>query len=99
MREAIKAIEKPWDQLECVHIDVLAQECGMYEPGSENNNGYGCKSTLNTEAPGCCHTFACPIANELDNEDPRWWEGYEEGKWLIVHSKFEERQASDETSK
>lgn len=93
MIESLKRINKPWDKLDCVHIDALSQQCGMFEPGSNNNNGYGCKSKLNTESPGCCHVFSCPIATEADEEDPQWGDSLERGEWLIVHSEFVEAQS------
>jgi hypothetical protein len=53
---------------ELIPINELANKCGYFECG-ELNNGYGCTHPENTEAPGCCHTFACPLAVEADYED------------------------------
>lgn len=78
----------PIDPPLVMHIDVLVLECGMFKFGSELNNGYGCLAPQNTEAPGCCHTFACPIAVELDDEDPEWDECYSPGDWMKKHSEF-----------
>lgn len=65
------------------------EECGMFTSDTSENNGYGCQAAQNTEAPGCCYTFACPIAAECDEEDPHWCDTYSPGDWMIVHSRFE----------
>jgi len=82
-----------WHELECMHIDRLTQECGMFTSDTSENNGYGCQAAQNTEAPGCCYTFACPIATECDEEDPHWCDTYSPGDWMIVHSRFERHNA------
>ncbi len=82
-------LPKPWKDLECMHIDSLRQECGMFTSATEENNGYGCLAPQNTEAPGCCQAFACPIATECDDEDAQWTDTCSEWEWMIVHSRFE----------
>jgi len=51
-----------------ISINILANKCGFFECG-KLNNGYGCTNPENTEAPGCCHTFACPVAYEAGYDD------------------------------
>lgn len=80
---------KKLEREEIIHIDALAQECGMFTSDIELNNGYGCKSTLNTEEPMCCHAHACPIAVELDEDDPEWNVCFSPGKWMKKHSVFQ----------
>lgn len=82
-------INESWDKLEVMHIDSLILECGMFDAQSTLNNGYGCKAKQNTNAPGCCYSFSCPIATELDEEDPEWEECYSPGEWMKKHSNFE----------
>jgi len=86
--EAVIKIESEWQLLEVVHIDALVQTCGMFDSESDLNNGYGCRSTHNTETPGRCYTFSCPIATEIDDEDTEWNDCISEATWLRVHSKF-----------
>ncbi len=88
---ATKAINKPYHELEIIHIDALAERCGAFDSGSELNNGYGCKATaqdIDSENPGCCYTFACPLAVEADEEDEQWESNFSEGDWVIQHSVF-----------
>lgn len=89
LEASVMPLPASWPDLECMHIDCLARECGMFTSAIEENNGYGCRATQNAEAPGCCHTFACPIATECDEEDPQWCDTYSPGDWMIVHSRFE----------
>jgi len=84
----VMPIDVGWELLEVVHIDALVRVCGMFDPDSDLNNGYGCRSTHNTESPGRCYTFSCPIATEIDNEDPEWNDSLSEATWMRVHSKF-----------
>lgn len=81
-------IAKPWGQLEIMHIDNLTEECGMFTTNTELNSGYGCLAKQNTEHPGCCYSFACPIATEADEEDSQWNSCFSPGEWMIVHSEF-----------
>lgn len=53
---------------ELIQINALANKCGYFFCG-EQNNGYCCKHPENTEAPGCCYTWACPVAYEAGYED------------------------------
>src|SRR5690554_6333294 len=53
-----------------IHADDLIKECGYFFCGEENN-GYCCSHPENEEAPGCCYTWACPIAVEADIQDMR----------------------------
>lgn len=53
---------------ELIDIDELIKKCG-YSFCGKRNNGYCCNHPKNTEAPGRCHTFACPIVREADYND------------------------------
>jgi hypothetical protein len=88
-----------WNELECMHIDCLTRECGMFTSDTMENNGYGCRAPQNTEAPGCCQKFACPIAIECDEEHPQWSDTYSPGEWMIVHSRFERNNADSTAAK
>lgn len=57
-----------------VQINSVAYRCGYFynaylEKDVTLNNGYNCSHPENTEAPDCCHTFACPVAREAGYED------------------------------
>ena len=43
-QEVVAPIDKPWGQLEVMHIDELTQRCGKFDGQSELNNGYGCNA-------------------------------------------------------
>ena len=86
----IIGIDSPWENLKVIHIDQLICECGMFTWDTELNNGYGCRSAFNTETPGCCYDFSCPIATTIDEEDPEWNDTLEEGMWMKVYAKFQD---------
>lgn len=90
MSDPMQKIVMPLESIEVLSLDELTQICGMFDGQSELNNGYGCKAAQNTEAPGCCYSFSCPIAWELDDEDDEWDECYSPGDWMKQHSEFKE---------
>lgn len=93
--ENTQRVERPVDRMvmplhknEIISLDELTQVCGMFDGQSEINNGYGCRATQNTQSPGCCYSFSCPIAAELDDEDEEWDESFSPGYWMKQHSEF-----------
>ena len=65
----VDRVVMPLPKNEVISLDDLTQVCGMFDCESGLNGGFGCKATQNTQAPGCCYSFSCPIAFELDDED------------------------------
>ena len=48
----------------------LAKTCGLFNPDTELNNGYGCRSrSKEKQEPGCCYAWDCPLASESDEMD------------------------------
>lgn len=84
----VDRVVMPLPKMEAISLDELTQICGMFDGQSELNNGYGCRATQNTQAPGCCYSFSCPIAVELDDEDEGWDESFSPGDWMKQHSEF-----------
>src|SRR5690606_10871870 len=61
-------------------IDEISSGCGMFY-------GYKCRADQN-DSEGICHTFGCPIAEPMDDEDEQW-EPYMEGyHYMLQHSRF-----------
>ena len=53
-----------------IHINDLLNKCGLFDPETELNGGYGCLSKSKEKSePGKCYAFDCPIAWEADLED------------------------------
>ena len=49
-------------------IFTLSQYCGLFNPDTDLNNGYGCRSTSkDKQEPGCCYAWDCPLASETDD--------------------------------
>ncbi len=86
-----------------IHIDSLAQECGLFTSKTNQNGGYGCKSrSKEKQEPGCCYVFDCPLAHPADIEDLREYDNdlYEQYKngdeitdWVIQHSELPKQEA------
>jgi hypothetical protein len=67
-------IDEKLKQGDRVDINTLANYCGYFYQSKENN-GYGCNHPDNCEN---CHSFACPLAVELREE-----EGYDEEDQMV----------------
>lgn len=98
---------------ELITIYDLARNCGYFFTPEDDeewlNNGYCCSHPKNTEAPGECHTFSCPLACEADIEDmlrldPKLAEeyveqhermGFIESDWMVYGPNGETEVADD----
>lgn len=75
MRELI-----PLEEPRVATIDEISSGCGMFY-------GYKCRAAQN-DAEGICHTFGCPIAEPMDDEDEQWKPYMEGYHYMLQHSRF-----------
>lgn len=88
-------------------IDDLARFCGYFTSIHDANNGYCCahpKQEMRDEkGHGCCYSFSCPIAYELDPNEPDDLKlaGFDdpgdmsEGYWVQLHTSPRKRHILD----
>jgi len=79
----------PTENLKITTIDGISSECGMlYDPREIGGLTWnGCRAVQNM-AEGTCHTYSCPLAHEIDEEDYQWTKDMEGGNYMLQHSKF-----------
>jgi hypothetical protein len=101
-----------------IHLDDLTGRCGYfattrYRDGTAKNNGYGCTHLGNTEEPGKCFSWCCPVAVNVDYEelqelDPELAKEYEneqkrygfiECEWMVVDRPYYLKKIFGEATK
>lgn len=74
-----------------IHIDTLCQECGFYDPSSEDPENTDLCNHEDSEEKKC-FVFSCPLGYEADYEDmkrldPDFADTLTVGDWLVVERK------------
>lgn len=91
-------------------IEDLRRSCGA-ACFNQENGGYGCDHPENTGAPGECHKYSCPVADEASYEDllehdPALAKEYEDEQaknqcinsdWMVVKEPYCVRYSEDGT--